>query len=82
MKFMQGSRMVLFYSHIKNQQEQEVGSTVLPYDIFVGCAVIIKQSTESLHLGVPQEPRDHMLVLRVSESPPLDPGLENLIQDA
>jgi hypothetical protein len=58
------------------------GTTILPNDIFIGCAVLVKEPTESLHLGVPQDPRDHVLVLRVSESPPLDPGLENLIQDA
>lgn len=71
-----------FYWHIQNKQEQEVGSTVLPYDIFIGRAILIKQPTKCLLLGVPQDPGDHMLVLCVSESPPLDPGLENLIKDA
>lgn len=71
-----------FYWHIKNEQEQEVASTVLPYDIFIGCAVVVKQPTERLLLGMPQDPGDHMLMLCVSESPPLDPGLENLIKDA
>jgi hypothetical protein len=30
---------------------------------------------------MPQDPGDHMFVLRVSELPPLNPWLENLVQD-
>lgn len=52
------------------------------YDIFIGCAILIKQPPERFHLGMPEDSGDHMLVFCVCKLPLLNPWLENLMQNA